>query len=176
MNSARNRHLISIWAALWPICLIAAGCSVILYSNKPDPPKAAPVNLNVYYGYPARNQFNSAEKFYKKETKPAYFSQTVVELTDIQKHAILMKADALHFFQMPDTFYHYSEASGSNGSKFQWIRLALDSLDKTVSWRGSIDSLQPKNFYIKELVLFVDSIVKSTDAYKALPKSGLTGD
>jgi len=131
------------------------------------------INLDVYYGYPGRNQFNSEEKFYKKETLPSHFAQTVIELDNNQKHAIFDEANSVHFFQMPDSFYHKDEASGL---KFQWLRIVTDSVDKTVSWHGSIDGLQPENFHIKELVLFIDAMVKSTDAYKGLPKSEITNE
>jgi hypothetical protein len=172
MKSERKTHFMRILAFLGPICLIAAGCSVILISNDKSP-KAPKINLEVYYGFPARNQFNSADKFYKKETLPSHFAQTTIELDNNQKNLILKEANSLHFFQMPDSFYHKEEVAGS---KFQWLRITLDSTDKTINWHGSIDNLQPKNFNIKELVLFVDSIVKSTDAYQALPKSQISGD
>ena len=171
----RQRNIaykLAIRVCFLAIVLIAAGCSIILINNDKTP-KLSLMNINVYYGYPGRNQFSSADKFYKKETVAGHFAQTKIELDEFQKRLIMNKADSLHFFQMPDSFYHYSEVSGS---KFQWLRVTFDSLDKTVNWHGSLDSLQPKNYHIKELMLYVDSIVKSTDEYKALPKSEITGD
>src|ERR1035441_3471372 len=123
-----------LWASLWPICLIATGCSVILYS-KDRTPKVTKINLFVYYRYPGSNQYNGAEKFYKKETLPSRFAQTVIDFDDEQKRLIASKADALHFFQMPDSFYHVGEI---NRPKSQWFRIANDSVDKTVTWDGSI--------------------------------------
>ena len=172
MNFDRKLGITRICTLIALFCMIGGGCSVVLVSND-HTVKELKANLNVYYGYPGRNQFNSATGFYKKETVAGHFAQTKIELDNDQRLLIMSKADEFHFFQMPDSFYHVPEHVGNMVHSF---RISIDSIDKTVNWRGSLEGLQPVNYRIKELVLFVDSIVKSTDEYKGLPKSELRDD
>ncbi len=88
-----------------------------------------------------------------------------IELDPGQQLLVLNKAFVLHFYQMPDSFYHAGHPAGEP----QFLRISADTLDKTVHWTGSLDSLHPLGYHLDSLVRYVDSIVKSTDAYQALP-------
>ena len=160
-----------IYFAAGVLLLATAGCVI----NFKDPKGARPlIHVDAAYRYPGRSEFSTAEKFYKKEIDKGRFAQTNdIALDPGQQLLVMNKAIVLNFYQMPDTFYHRGSATGQQS---QFIRVWADTLDKTVYWNGSLDSLKPSKYHLKELVEYVDSIVKSTDEYRNLPKSVLTGD
>jgi hypothetical protein len=154
------------------VCLTAialGGCVINFKSEKP----LIIIHVDANYVYPGKNEFSSSERFYKKEIEPGHFAETQCSLDPGQQLLVLNKALVLHLYQMPDTFYH---ADRSVAGQPHFLRIWADTLDKTVHWFGSTDSLHPMNYDLKTLVEYVDSIVKSTDDYKGLPKSNLTGD
>lgn len=155
------------------VCLAAialCGCRVNL---KQVVPEYNIIHVDVHYMYPGRNEFSTYERFYKKEIDTGHFAETQCQLDPGQQLLVLNKAIVLHFYQMPDTFYHTDHAKTGQP---HFMRIWADTLDKTVHWFGSTDSLHPVNYDLKTLVEYVDSIVKSTDDYQGLPKSKLTGD
>ncbi len=146
------------------------GCVVNL---KTTLQKRERIHVDAHYRYPGRNEFSSSERFYKKEIDSGHFAQTVCSLDPGQQLLVLNKAVVLHFYQMPDTFYHADRAQSGPP---QFLRIWADTLDKTVYWSGSMQDLQPADNHLQELVEYIDSIVKSTDDYQGLPKSKLTGE
>ncbi len=155
------------WMALF--LLAFAGCVINFEHRVP----AKGMRVDVHYLYPGRNEFSSRGKFYKKQIAPGRFAQTnSMELDPEQQLLVLNKAFEFHFYQMPDSFYHTDYPAGAHpaGSP-QFIKISVDTLDKTVRWSGSLGGLQPAGYHLKELVEYVDSIVKSTDAYRALPSN-----
>jgi hypothetical protein len=150
--------------------IAAQGCVI---NFKPVHPLRELIHADAHYLYPGRNEFSSSEKFYKKEIENGHFAKTACSLDPGQQLLVLNKAIVLHFYQMPDTFYHSDRIQSGLP---QFLRIWADTLDKTVYWSGSLDSLQPANYDLRGLVEYVDSIVKSTDDYQGLPKSKLTGD
>ncbi len=155
------------------VCLTAiaiGGCEITF---KPPVPLMGIIRVDAHYVYPGRNEFSSYERFYKKEIDTGHFAETRIDLDPGQQLLVLNKAIVLHFYQMPDTFYHTDHATTGQP---HFLRIWADTLDKTVHWFGSIDSLHPVNYDLKTLVEYVDSIVKSTDDYQGLPKSKLTDD
>ncbi len=130
------------------------------------------IHVDTHYRYPGRNEASTSDRYYKKEVQPGRFAQsTDFSLDDGQQILVLNKAFVYHFYQMPDTFYHAGEKGGPPAGQPQFLRIWADTLDKTVHWNGSIDSLHPSKFQLKELVEYVDSIARSTDAYKSLPEN-----
>ncbi|HEY3875523.1 MAG TPA: hypothetical protein VGM92_08595 [Candidatus Kapabacteria bacterium] len=158
-------------AAMLSMLVAVAGCVI----NFKDPnAQRILIHADAAYRYPGRCEFNSNGKYYKKEIQKGHFAETKdIELDPGQQLLVLNKAIVLNFYQMPDTFYH--KGSGPR-QQSQFIRIWADTLDKRVYWNGSLDSLQPHKYHLKELVEYVDSIVKSTDEYRNLPKSDVTGD
>ncbi len=155
------------------MCLIAFGLSgCIIYFKSPVPQQEL-IHVDVHYVYPGKSEFNSYERYYKKEIDVGNFAETRLDLDPGQQLLILNKAIVLHFYQMPDTFYHIG--STTTGSP-HFLRIWADTLDKTVRWFGSTADLQPANYKLRMLIEYVDSIVKSTDDYQSLPKSKLTDD
>ncbi len=154
------------------LCLAAIALSGCVINFKPPVPQQAPIRVDAAYMYPGKNEFNSSQQFYKKEIEIGHFAKTQCTIDPGQQLLILNKAVVLHFYQMPDTFYH---AGNSPVGAPHFLRIWADTLDKTVRWYGSADSLQPASANLNELVEYVDSIVKSTDDYQGLPKSKLTG-
>ncbi len=149
------------------ILSILAGCVINFKSEKP--PTKGVINVGVNYQYPGKNEFSTFKHYYKKELESGRYAQTDhIELDPSQQLLILNKALVLHFYDMPATFRHKDESG--NGTP-QMLRIAADTLDHTVSWSGTIDDLHPNNYHIKELVQYVDSIVKSTSDYQDLPKA-----
>ncbi len=155
------------------LCLSAIALSGCVINFKPPVPVHGIIRVDAHYVYPGKNEFSSDERFYKKEIETGKYAETRIDLDPGQQLLILNKAIVLHFYQMPDTFYHVG--SGAVGTP-HFLRIWADTLDKTVRWFGSTADLQPTNFNLRQLVEYVDSIVKSTDDYKGLPKSKLTGD
>ena len=148
---------------------LLSGC-VINFKN-PVPITKGIIHVDTQYQYPGRNEFSTYDKFYKKEVAPGRYAQaTNAELDPGQQLLVLNKALVLHFYDWPDTFFH-ENANGAplaDGSA-HFIRISADTLDRTVYWSGSLDSLHPAGHNLKELVEYVDSIAKSTDAYRSLP-------
>lgn len=139
-----------------------AGC-VINFKN-PTPPKLL-VHANASYRYPGKCEFNSNSNFYKKELKNGRYAQTEITFDPGQQLLVMNKAVVLHFFQMPDSFYHVGTKEYAPP---QYLRIWTDSLDKTVKWSGPIEDLSPSDS-LRELVEYVDSIVRSSEAYRGLP-------
>jgi hypothetical protein len=170
MNKVKPRRACSI---LWPfigkagvflLAVTLAGC--VLNFKSENPKLKGIIHVDTHYLYPGRNEFSTYDKFYKKEIAPSRFAETkTIELDPGQQLLVLNKALVLHFFEMPDSFYH----DGHYRDLPQFIRISADTLDKTVRWNGSLDSLHPAGHHLDELVEYIDSIVKSTDAYQALP-------
>ncbi len=155
------------------VCLSALAIGGCVINFKSPIPERERIHVDAHYVYPGKNEFNSAEKYYKKELTRGHFAQTHIELDPGQQLLVLNKAIVLHFYQMPDSFYHSDDTL--NGQP-HFLRIWADSLDKTVRWYGSIIALEPANYDLKGLMEYVDSIVKSSDNYQDLPKSKLTGD
>ena len=156
------------------LCSLAVyftGCVINLKSEKQ--PTQGMINVQVDGKYPGKSEFNTFDGFYKKEIDKGRYAQTDLKLDPGQQILILNKAFVYKFFDMPQTFTH---KSGDAGGEQHSLRIKADSLDRTVTWSGSIDDLEPKKYQLKELVEYVDSMVKSTDSYSGLPKSALTGD
>jgi|GEM_PF-2539059 len=146
--------------------LIFAGC-VVNFKNA-HPKTKGIIHVDAHYLYPGRNEFSSSDKFYKKEIASGRFAETkTIELDPGQQLLVLNKALVLHFFEMPDSFFHANHYPASP----QFLRISADTLDKTIRWSGSLDSLHPAGHHLEELVEYVDSIVKSTDAFQALPSN-----
>jgi hypothetical protein len=155
------------------VCLIAIAISSCRVNLKQAIPTYNIIHVDAHYVYPGRNEFSTYERFYKKEIDTGHFAETQCQLDPGQQLLVLNKAIVLHFYQMPDTFYHSDHTTMGQPHS---LRIWADTLDKTVHWFGSIDSLHPVNYDLKGLMLYVDSIVKSTDDYQGLPKSKLTDD
>lgn len=155
------------------VCLAAIAIGGCVINFKSEHTTNGIIHVDAHYVYPGKNEFSTDERIYKKEVENGHFAETRLELDPGQQLLVLNKALVLHFYQMPDTFYH---VGGATSGEPHYLRIWADTLDRTVRWTGSADSLHPVNFKLKELVEYVDSIVKSTDDYKALPKSKLTGD
>ncbi len=146
---------------------VVAGCVINFKSEKP--PQKGIIHVDVNYQYPNKNEFSTYSHSYKKELEPGRYAQTDhIELDPSQQLLILNKALVLHFYDMPESFHHKEESGRGTP---QMIRIAADTLDHTVRWVGSLDSLHPNNYHLKELVEYVDSIVKSTSDYRDLPKA-----
>ncbi len=152
--------------------LVAFGGCVINFKN-PVPLTKGIIHVDTHYRYPDKNEFSTYDKFYKKEVAPSKYVQAKdAELDPGQQLLVLNKAFVLHFYDMPDTFFHENAAHEKlAGDATQFIRISADTLDRTVYWSGSLDSLHPAGHHLRELVEYVDSMVKSTDAYKSLPAS-----
>jgi hypothetical protein len=155
------------------VCLVAIALSGCIINFKPPVPQQDLIHVDAHYVYPGKNEFNSSERFYKKEIDIGNFAETRLDLDPGQQLLVLNKAIVLHFYQMPDTFYH--TGIGAVGQP-HFLRIWADTLDKTVRWYGSAVDLQPAKYNLRLLIEYVDSIVKSTDDYQSLPKSKLTGD
>jgi len=162
---ARIRRLVFIEkTSVVLLALTLAGC-VVNFKN-PVPITKGIIHVDTHYLYPGRNEFSTYDKFYKKEVAPGRFAETKdIQLDPGQQLLVLNKAFVLHFYDMPDSFFH----AGHYPDVPQFIRISADTLDKTIHWTGSLDSLHPEGHHLQELVEYVDSIVKSTDAYQALP-------
>ncbi|MFI5201885.1 MAG: hypothetical protein ACHQNE_05830 [Candidatus Kapaibacterium sp.] len=167
MKHKRVRAITLVFIEKAGMVLIAfalAGC-VINFKN-PVPITKGVIHVDMHYIYPDRNEFSTYDKFYKKEVAPGRFAETKdIQLDPGQQLLVLNKALVLHFYNMPDSFFHIGRAAGEP----HYIRISADTLDKTVHWTGSLDSLHPAGQHLQELVEYVDSIVTSTEAYQALP-------
>jgi hypothetical protein len=153
-------------AVIFLLAFALAGC-VVNFKNE-HPKTKGIIHVDAHYLYPGRNEFDSYDKFYKKEIAPGRFAETkTIELDPGQQLLVLNKALVLHFFEMPDSFFHANHYPASP----QFIRISADTLDKTIRWSGSLDSLHSAGHHLEELVEYVDSIVKSTDAFQALPSN-----
>jgi hypothetical protein len=173
-------------AALVSIFLLFAGCVI---NFKSEHPTKGIIHVDIHYVYPGKNEMNTFEGFYKKEISPGHFAQTNIKLDPGQQLLVLNKAFVLHFYQMPDTFYH---AGGEEiKAVIQSLRIKADTLDKTIYWHGARTartnrappsngsggtSLTPEKYHARELIEYIDSIVRSTDDYQGLPKSTVVGD
>lgn len=141
-----------------------AGCVLNFKSERPK--TEGIIHVDTHYLYPGRSEFSTYDKFYKKEVAPGRFAETsTIKLDPGQQLLVLNEAFIVHFFDMPDSFFH----AGHYPDVPQFIRISADTLDKTVHWTGSLDSLHPAGHHLQEIVEYVDSIVKSTEAYQALP-------
>ena len=172
-EKAQNRAPISYGirqiCILCSLVVLVSGC-VINFKN-PIPQTKGIIHVDTHYQYPGKNEFSTYDKFYKKEVSAGRYAQAKdAELDPSQQLLVLNKALIYHFFDMPDTFYHWNASNQRiSGTEPQFIRISADTLDRTVYWSGSLDSLHPAGHRLKDLVEYVDSIVKSTDAYKSLP-------
>jgi len=178
-----NPISIAILLAAAPL-IIAAGCVV---NFKDEHKKKGIIHVDIHYVYPGKNELNTFRMSdhpagtYKKEIAIGRYAETKIELDPGQQLLVLNQALVLHFFQMPDTFYH-AGASGEKESPAeraglvptQSMRIQADTLNKTIYWHGSLDALRPENYHVRELVEYVDSIVRSTEEYQGLPKSTIT--
>src|SRR5438445_2544479 len=150
-----------------------SGCVVFLKSEKTTEPTKGLIDVKVHYTYPGKNELNTFDGFYKKEIEKGRYAQTNIKLDPGQQLLVLNESFVYKFFDMPESFTHKGEGvSGATHS----LRIKADTLDRTVTWSGSLDNLEPKKFQLKELVFYIDSIVKSTDDYTGLPKSNVSGD
>ena len=139
------------------------GCVVNLKSEKTG---TNIIHVDVLCAYPGKSELNTFDAYYKKEIATGHYAQTKIELDPGQQLLILNKALVLHFYQMPATFTHESETDTLHHS----LRIRADTLDRTISWQGSIQGLHPNTYHPEQLFEYIDSIVRSTDEYKGLPK------
>src|SRR2546430_31052 len=91
-------------AAVLLFILFLQSC-IINFKNEKNATKG-PMHVDVNYIYPGKSQFNTYERYYKKEVQPGHYAETRLELDPGQQLLMLNKALTLHFYQMPDTFYH----------------------------------------------------------------------
>src|ERR1035437_10665763 len=85
--------------------IFLAGCVVNFKSERPK--TKGLIHVDAHYLYPGRNEFSTYDKFYKKEVAPGRFAETkTIELDPGQQLLVLNKAFVLHFFEMPDIFFH----------------------------------------------------------------------
>ena len=172
-ENEQNRAPISYGIITLCLCSFVALSGCVINFKNPLPATKGVIHVDTHYEYPGKNEFSTYDKFYKKEVAPGRYAQAKdATLDEGQQLLVLNKAFVVRFYQMPDTFYHWNAANQQVlGAQPQFIRISADTLDKTVYWSGSLDSLHPAGHHLKELVEYVDSIVKSTDAYKDLPSN-----
>ena len=121
------------WAlGVWIAAMVCSGC-VINFKN--PIPQQELIHVDAQYRYPGRNEFSSSDNFYKKEIDNGRFARTELTLDPGQQLLVMNKAIVLHFYQMPDTFYH----AGRRDSASQFLRIWSDTLDKTIHGSGSVD-------------------------------------
>jgi len=148
------------------------GC-VVNFKSEHETPKKGIMDVKLQLAYPGKSELNTFDGFYKKEIEKGKYAQTEIKLEPGQQLLVLNKALVLKFFQMPAQFTHKGAEATSEAHS---LRIKADTLDRTVAWTGSMDDLHPNNFRLKELVTYIDSIVRSTDDYTGLPKSTITGN
>src|SRR5438045_1857343 len=125
--------------------LLLTGCVVNLKNEKSA---TNIIHVDLRYNYPAKNELNTFEGYYAKETAPGHFARTNDFLLDPgQQLLILNKALTLHFFQMPASFHHTQDSD----TETHTLRIRADSLDRTISWHGSIDALRPDTYHPDQL-------------------------
>ncbi len=150
------------------LALCVSSCVVNLKSEKTG---TNIIHVDVRCSYPGNSELNTFESYYKKEVAPGHYAQTKIEFDPGQQLLILNKALVLHFYQMPATFTHTTETdTGIAHDAHHSIRIVADTLDRTISWQGSIQGLHPTTYHPEQLFEYIDSMVQSTEAYQALPK------
>lgn len=145
------------------LALCVSSCVVNLKSEKTG---TNIIHVDVLCAYPGNSELNTFEGYYKKEVAPGHYAQTKIEFDPGQQLLLLNKALVLHFYQMPATFTHTTEPDTQRHT----IRIVADTLDRTISWQGSIRGLHPTTYHPELLFEYIDSMIQSTDAYQALPK------
>src|SRR5665213_3212296 len=149
MNIKFKKDFKAKWLIL-PVLAIFSGC-VVNFKN-PVPITKGIIHVDTHYVYPGKDEFSTYDKFYKKEVAPGRFAETkAIELDPGQQLLVLNQAFIAHFFDMPDSFSHSGHPAGAP----QFIRISADTLDKTVHWTGSLDSLHPAGHHLKQLVEYV---------------------
>ncbi|MDP4199695.1 MAG: hypothetical protein Q8922_03730 [Bacteroidota bacterium] len=145
------------------LALCASSCVVNFKSEKTA---TNIIHVDIRCSYPGKSELNTYEGYYKKEIAPGHYAQTNITLDPGQQLLILNKALVLHFYQMPAKFTHTSETDTLHHS----LRIQADTLDHTITWQGSIQGLHPNTYHPEQLFEYIDSIVRSTEEYQALPK------
>lgn len=126
------------------------------------------IHVDVQYAYPGKCELNTFEHSYKKEIAEGRYAKTDEMAFDPGEQLLFLnRALVLHFFEMPDNLKHTTETD----TQTHFLRIKADSLDHTVTWHGSVEALHPDKYHFKELVEYIDSTLRSTDAYQALPKA-----
>ena len=126
------------------------------------------IHVDVQCSYPGKNELNTIEHSYRKEiAEGRYAKSDELAFDPGQQLLILNRALVLHFFEMPATLKHTTETDTQTHS----LHIVADTLDNTVTWRGSLDGLRPDKYRFKELVEYIDSMARTTDAYLILPKA-----
>jgi hypothetical protein len=126
------------------------------------------IHVDVQCSYPGKNELNTIEHSYRKEISDGHYAKTEELAFDPgQQLLILNRALVLHFFEMPATMKHTTETD----TQSHMLHIKADTLDHTVAWHGTVDGLRPDKYHFKELVDYIDSLTRSTDAYLVLPKA-----
>ncbi len=159
------KYFLSLVIGSLGIALTLASCVVNLKSEKSEENL---IHVDIQYAYPGKSELNTVQHSYRKELEPGRYAQTEeVAFDPGQQLLILNRALVLHFFEMPDNLKHTTETD----TQSHHLRLHADTLDHTITWKGSVEGLRPDKYHLKELTDYIDSMLHSTDAYQALPKS-----
>lgn len=159
----RNSLLFAPYSLLAGV-LALAGCII---NFKSETPKQQIIHVDVQCAYPGKCELNTFGGYYKKEIAPGHYAQSELAFDPGQQLLILNKALVLHFYNMPATFTHTTETDTQHHS----IRIHADTLDHTITWQGSIEGLRPAKYHPEQLYTYIDSMLRSTDAWKVLPKA-----
>jgi hypothetical protein len=151
--------------ALLLLVILISSCVVNLKGEKVA---SNLIHVDVQCSYPGKSELNTFEHSYRKEIAEGRYAKTDEFTFDHgQQLLILNHALVLHFFEMPASFSHLTETD----TLTHRLRIKSDTLDHTVTWRGSVEGLRPEKYHLKELVDYIDSMTRSTDGYMILPKS-----
>jgi len=110
------------------LVLALAGC-VVNFKN-PIPKTKGIIHVDTHFLYPERNEFSTYDKFYKKELASGRFAETKdIELDPGQQLLVLNQAFELHFYDMPDSFFHEGHVAGAP----QFIRISAAAVSDSIA-------------------------------------------
>ena len=135
-------------------------------------------NVQIYFKYGHKNVLNTFENTFQKDMVLDGVIKIKFYLTPEEQNQILIKANSINYFSLPDTFKYIpvngviKETDPNPGE--QILRIKYHQRDKRIIWTYPLNDDFPKVKDLIELKNFIISIITSKPDYKKLPapKSG----
>ena len=125
-------------------------------------------DLHVHFKYDYKDELNTFEDYFVKDLVQDGITRTTLNFTDDEKESIVIMAEHVDFFNMPDTVYSTAEGEQEPLPGMQMLRLNLGDVDKTVYWTlpfGGSDDEQG----LRKLSYHIRTLIIDKPEYKELP-------
>lgn len=125
----------------------------------------------VHYKYNFRDELNSRDSVYVKDLVGDDTISTKLYLTREEKLKIVDFANAMKFYEMPDTLEFHDDVQTIPEPGMQMLYIKHGDIEKRVHWRAYEFNNVDKETYERVIKLgaFIDAIVKGKEEYKRLP-------